>query len=387
MEKILEWLKNPLYSGLAGFVAGLIVGLPLLGWLIWPVQWTDASPQHLRSDLQVDYLRMTIDSYSRNGDESLVQKRWMDLGEAAKPALEALSANPGTTEPKDIEKLALLVQAPVPAIKPVTKPQTQEQKGKGDAPKPEEIKPATKTEATLLPGATTEAPEKTSGSNNLTFLLGIMCVLTIAVGGLLAFLLLRRKKASMDGLEGEEEVENVAEGYSGNDMEYVQESSAGAAAANTSKKRVSTDSEEPPVVQFMTTYMLGDDLYDDSFSIDAPTGEFLGECGVGISETIGVGDPKKVTAFEVWLFDKNDIQTVTKVLMSNHAFNDPNIRQRLLAKGEPQLVEPGKRILLETASLQMEARIVDASYGGGAMPNNSYFDRLTLELAVWPKGA
>jgi hypothetical protein len=44
-----------------------------------------------------------------------------------------------------------------------------------------------------------------------------------------------------------------------------------------------------------------------------------GECGVGISETIGVGDPKKVTAFEVWLFDKNDIQTVTKVLMSAHA--------------------------------------------------------------------
>ena len=177
------------------------------------------------------------------------------------------------------------------------------------------------------------------------------------------------------------------EGYAGDEMEYVQEETTGGSISNGAKKRTSTDVEEPPVVQFMTTYMLGDDLYDDSFSIDAPTGEFLGECGVGISETIGVGDPKKVTAFEVWLFDKNDIQTVTKVLMSNHAFNDPNIRQRLLAKGEPQLVEPGKRILLETASLQMEARIVDASYGGGAMPTNSYFDRLTLELAVWPKSA
>jgi len=385
MDKILERLKNPLYSGLAGFVAGLIVGLPLLGWLIWPVQWTDASPQHLRSDLQVDYLRMIMDSYSRNGDENMVQKRWLELGEAAKPALEALSANPGTTEANEIEKLALLVQAPVPAIKPENKPQTQEQKGKGDAPITEENKPETQTEATLLPGAVAETPEKTSGSKtNLTLLLGVMCVLTIGVGGLLAFLLLRRKKAA---LEGEEEVEEAAEGYAGEDMEYAQETSAGDAAAIISKKRASADSEEPPVVQFMTTYMLGDDLYDDSFSIDAPTGEFLGECGVGISETIGVGDPKKVTAFEVWLFDKNDIQTVTKVLMSNHAFNDPNIRQRLLAKGEPQLVEPGKRILLETASLQMEARIVDASYGGGAMPNNSYFDRLTLELAVWPKGS
>jgi hypothetical protein len=387
MAKILEWLKNPLYAGLAGFVAGLIVGLPILGWFIWPVQWTDAAPQHLREDLQVDYLRMTIDSYSRNGDESLVLKRWQDLGVAAEPALEALSANPGTTEPKEIEKLALLVQAPVPAIKTGSKPQTQEQKGKGDEPKPEANKPETQAEATLLPGATVETPEKTSGpKTNLTLLLGIMCVLTLGVGGLLVFLLLRRKKAAM---ENDAELDETGDGYTGQDMEYVQDESAGgapSAAMSPAKKRASADAEEPPVVQFMTTYMLGDDLYDDSFSIDAPTGEFLGECGVGISETIGVGDPKKVTAFEVWLFDKNDIQTVTKVLMSNHAFNDPNIRQRLLAKGEPQLVEPGKRILLETASLQMEARIVDASYGGGAMPTNSYFDRLTLELAVWPKG-
>ncbi|BCY19148.1 hypothetical protein hrd7_29970 [Leptolinea sp. HRD-7] len=384
MEKILERLKNPLYAGLAGFIIGLIVGLPILGWLIWPVQWTDAAPQHLRSDLQVDYLRMVIDSYSRNGDEGLVQKRWQELGVAAKPALEALSANPGTIESNEIEKLALLVQAPVPAIKPVSKPQTQDQKGKGDEPKQEENKPEAQTETTLLPGTVAEAPQKTSDSkSSLTLLLGIMCVLTLAVGALLVFLLLRRKKAASE-TEEEEGFDEAAEGYTGTEMEYVQEGTTGA-GTGINKKRLSADSEEPPVVQFMTTYMLGDDLYDDSFSIDAPTGEFLGECGVGISETIGVGDPKKVTAFEVWLFDKNDIQTVTKVLMSNHAFNDPNIRQRLLAKGEPQLVEPGKRILLETASLQMEARIVDASYGGGAMPTNSYFDRLTLELAVWPK--
>ncbi|HEX7557113.1 MAG TPA: LPXTG cell wall anchor domain-containing protein, partial [Leptolinea sp.] len=223
----------------------------------------------------------------------------------------------------------------------------------------------------------------TGGSkSNLTILLGVMCALTLVVGGVLAFLLLRRKKDALADGSG-----SMSAGYSGDEMEDVSEEAAGGTLTPAPKKRGSSDAEEPPVVQFMTTYMLGDDLYDDSFSIDAPTGEFLGECGVGISETIGVGDPKKVTAFEVWLFDKNDIQTVTKVLLSSHGFNDPNIRQRLLAKGEPQLVEPGKRILLETASLQMEARIVDASYGGGALPTNSYFDRLTLELAVWPKSA
>ena len=143
--------------------------------------------------------------------------------------------------------------------------------------------------------------------------------------------------------------------------------------------------EETPMSQFMTTYMLGDDLFDDSFSIDSPSGEFLGECGVGISEAIGVGEPKKVAAFEIWLFDKNDIQTVTKVLMSEHAFVDDALRQRLTAKGEPFQADPGAEVVLETATLRLVARVVDMAYGGGAMPENSHFERVTLELAVWQK--
>jgi len=139
------------------------------------------------------------------------------------------------------------------------------------------------------------------------------------------------------------------------------------------------------MAQFMTTYMLGDDLFDDSFSIDSPTGEFLGECGVGISESIGVGEPKKVTAFEVWLFDKNDIQTVTKVMMSQHAFSDDALRNRLAAKGDPFLVESGAETELETATLRLVGRVVDMAYGSGATPTQSYFERVTLELAVWQK--
>ncbi len=140
-----------------------------------------------------------------------------------------------------------------------------------------------------------------------------------------------------------------------------------------------------PIAQFLASYKVGDDLFDDSFSIDSPSGEFLGECGVGISDTIGVGDPKKVTAFEVWLFDKNDIQTVTKVVMSAHAFNNVAIRQRLEAKGEPVMSEPNAEIILDTETLQLVGRVVDVSYGQGAAPDESYFDSFILELSVWPK--
>jgi hypothetical protein len=135
----------------------------------------------------------------------------------------------------------------------------------------------------------------------------------------------------------------------------------------------------------MTTYVLGDDLYDESFSIDTQAGEFMGEYGVGVSEAIGVGEPKKVTALEIWLFDKNDIKTATKVLMSKHAFNDPAIRSRLEPKGELVIVEPQVQVLLETATLQLLATVVDLEYGHGPLPTDSYFERITLELAIWPR--
>jgi len=157
-------------------------------------------------------------------------------------------------------------------------------------------------------------------------------------------------------------------------------------SAAIEKTDFATAGAEPPIVQFMTTYLHGDDLYDDSFSIETSAGEFLGECGMGISQTLNApGEAKKVTAFEVWLFDKNDIRTVTKVIMSDHAFNDDAIRASLAAKGEAVLAKSGDKVALETASLRIQARMVDLAYGTGPTPPNSFFERITIELAAWKR--
>jgi hypothetical protein len=43
-------------------------------------------------------------------------------------------------------------------------------------------------------------------------------------------------------------------------------------------------------------------------------------------------------------------------------------------------------MILETATLRLLARVVDMSYGAtGALPAESFFDRLTLELVIWSK--
>jgi hypothetical protein len=352
MDRIREQLNRPIVIAVLGGVIGLVLGL-VIGWGIWPVQWYDAAPTSLRKDVQEDFMRMTIESYAKNGDKTLAMQRWQELGTTAPDLLAAIQINPGNVSPGDLAKFNVLIQ----------------QGGVNIPPAVGQTQPAVRgTPAAAGTAIVPAAPVSGSSSNAsgfpLTTVLVVLCLLVLVVGGALAYIFIFRNRR-------------------------IGATSLVAQAQEANRQVVKTDfasqGQEAPVAQFMTTFMSGDDLYDDSFSIDAPSGEFLGECGVGISDTVGVGDPKKVTAFEVWLFDKNDIQTVTKVLMSEYAFNDPAIRQRLASKGEPVLIEPGQRMLLETATLQLEARAVDMNYGQGALPTNSFFERLTLELSVWPK--
>jgi hypothetical protein len=49
------------------------------------------------------------------------------------------------------------------------------------------------------------------------------------------------------------------------------------------------------------------------------------------------------------------------------------------------LVEEGKDVILETKMLRLQAHIVGVEYGDRDAPANSFFERLTVELAAWVK--
>ncbi len=350
MEKIKEILRKPAALTIGALIIGVLIGLVVLGWGLWPLQWVNASPADLHADFQRDYLCMTIDSYIKNQDMGLVQLRWNSLGEKASAMLDSLTpAACGFDSSKEIE-----------AFKGIVNYQPQELASGAN-----EL--LTEEEPVVVNPAVNPMVEPESTFSIAPLL--ILVVLTLAVGGVFIFLMKRR---SGKPAQGKRVVKPTQAAPAAN------KSQAGFTAQTAPKK-------EPALAQFMTTYRQGDDLYDDSFSIDSVNGEFLGECGVGIAETIGVGEPKKVTALEVWLFDKNDIQTVTKILMSEHASKDSAIRQRLVSKGEPIKVEPGMTFLMETATLQLEAKVIDMVYARGPLPENSYFSRLTLEIYVWAK--
>lgn len=348
-EKIKALLKDYRYTISAGVVLGLILGL-VIGWGIWPVQWTDLAPYHLRPDLREDYLRMAIFTATEVGDAEIATKAWAELEDTADETLQAVKDDPRYLTDGQIISFEMIVG--VVSIEPTPTLEATE---------PEEVM------------------EDDTGPNWL--FLGGLCLVLLLVAAVVVYFLLFRTKPPSDV-----RTETLSpRGRDDRDVDFEEDEMRYPGVAEQDLEAAAKEERLMPAAQFMTTYMVGDDLYDDSFSIDAPTGEFLGECGVGISETVGVGEPKRVTAFEVWLFDKNDIQTVTKVIMSEHAHEDDKIRMRLESKGELILAEPGKQILLETATLQLEARIIDMEYGEGAAPDQSFFHRLTLELAVWPK--
>jgi len=356
MEKIKDFTKKPIAIGIAGLIIGIVIGLVGLGWGLWPLQWTDAAPADLQIDYQRDYLCMVIDSYIRNQDSDLVRLRWQGLGDKAEELLYTLTpALCRFSSEKEIMAFQEMISAGM-----LYEPNTKDEK---------ENSQTIMDTASSLQGIPQDQVEADSGGFP-PMLLGLLILITLAVGGVFVFMLLRRKPKPV--------VANGAPKAFG--VQIMDEPDS---TASQTEPKITPN--EPPLAQFMTTYRQGDDLYDDSFSIDSINGEFLGECGVGIAETIGVGEPKKVTALEIWLFAKNDIQTVTKVLLSEHANNDPTIKQRLLSKGEPILAEPGKHFSMNTTSLQLEAKVVDMVYARGPLPENSYFSRLTLEISVWAK--
>ena len=335
------------------------LGLVLLGLIIgmvWayqgaPVKFRDAEPVHLAEGYKDQWIKMTAAEYDVSGDANEARRKIVDAG-VSPDMIQDLIQDNEAADPQLANQLRALL--------------TVAQENRADA-----GDQADKIETGFLGG-----------------ILGpLACFFgTIVIGLILALVFTfywavpvgkwaKGRPAAITGAS--------ATGVSGSAMH------AGRVAARKAADDQKTDfaavGEVPPVSQYMSTYIIGDDLYDDSFSIETPAGEFLGECGSGISETIGVGDPKKVTATEVWLFDKNDIRTVTKVLMSEHAYNDQALRTKLAPKGEAVLVTPSGVTVLETQTLRVQVRIVDLQYGEGPLPPNSFFERLTVEIAAWSK--
>ncbi len=318
-----------------GLLLGMLIGWAPLSWLAPSFQWTDAAPVDLSSKFgyQQQYLSMVAERYAQNPTMSdkdvllLLGERWTTRDAAT--AVEKMAKDP------NYARYQVQLAGLDSRLKAMSPPET----GK--------------------PRSGLSSPQ--------ICLLGLLFLVILVGGGLLLW----RRMAGGGTVAGEPGV-----------ISPVERARASQAVVPTEW----TGELEKPVSQFVTTYEMGDDRYDMSFAIESGP-DFLGECGVAISETVGMPDPKKVTALEVWLFDKNDVRTITKVLMSDHCFGDDMLRSKLAPKGEAVLIGPNQSVMLDTQTLRLRVRVIELEYGMGELPPQSFFNRVKLELAAWPRPA
>ncbi len=345
--------SNPWWAMLIAFLIGAAFGLVILGWWLWPVQWTNAKPASLSTQYQQAYLNSSANSLAVG----------MPIADVSTQLGEGWSTQPGVTDMQTVvNMLNGMIQIHYA----------------GNDTNLIAFRSALQTYGTVGP---TNAPARQPGiTSSVAWGLALLIVILIIVLGIFIWRRLRSEKPSK--AVAVTPAEPTGEGAASGVEVVVPAVSRAAGGARAVEKTAWPDESRTPLIQFATTFAMGDDRYDMSKSIEAPNGDFLGECGVGISDTLDSSVPAKVTALEVWLFDKNDVRTITKVLMSEYAYNDAAIRNKLAPKGDAVALKKGEVVELNTQTLKIAARVVDLVYSSGT-PANAVFQQVQLELATW----
>jgi hypothetical protein len=330
------------------FIVGLVLGWLILGWVVWPVTWEDAKPSSLSTQYQDVMISYAADSYVLA--HTPIEDVAMRLGE-------------GWTKQQVIARIDEMLGAGWPNYARLSALKEALNNYQGNI------------------GPTPALTPATSAATNWPLII----VILLAAALLGAFVVWRLRLALRPAAAEESVAAPAASAAASADA--TQPIAREVGGARPIDKTTWVGESQKPLAQYLTSYVLGDDRYDMSFSIETGTGDFLGECGVGIGEVVGDGVPDKVTALEVWLFDKNDIRTLTKVLMSEFCFNDAGLKTKLASKGEAVLIKKGDVIPLQTQSLRVQARIVNLVYGEPAANDNaatnSFFKQVDIELAAW----
>ena len=363
--------KSLILGAVVGFLLGCVIGAGLVGLYIRqnpPVYAGGAYPNELTPNYQDQYLAMVIDSYIVNRQPELAQERLKTFDAATQ--IRALGrwsavyvASGRATEAQAVNELAVALKnrenwSPETISAVASELATEYQ---NDSAKAQAITsfasalgqvPVSAGQAQPAPPPPAEAAPATEGGGGFSWVTTLLCCLGLILFALGAYILYRRF------------------------------GTRGKAAAKP--ETVWEGGGTAPLKQWSRTYTLGQDSFDEFFTIETPDGAFLGESGIGILDAIPNTSPKQVISFDVGLFDKTDITTLSRVVMSEKAYYDNTLRSKIDAnpQAEAILAEPGKEFTLETSAMRVEAKIDEMAYGGGG---NEYFEKLKINLDVFVK--
>jgi len=365
-----------LIAGIGGLVVGILIGWLAIGWLLWPVQYVgEVYTYELSLPDKINYVAALADSYSLRRQIDLVHRQLLDWPledkvvalaelyaqyEHQGMAVEARQVVELAGQLKQVEGWdASLVNTALNAL-------VARYFEKGDREHAQFISlfgneigliSVLPGEEAVVPTIATQSQTTANAIVTIPWPIILIAVLVLIALVVLAMFLVRVRRTR-----------------------GVPSPTRGAAEPS-----LIVPPEPGALLSARSIYELGMDNFDESFSIEEE-GVFKGECGMGISEVIGQERPRKVVALEIWLFDKGDIRTITKVLASEHAYNDDTLRNRLSARGETFLAQPGMTLSLETATLALKAAVLEVEYGENEnMPPRSFFKKVSVALSARPR--
>lgn len=416
----------------AAVLGGLVIGL-LLGWLVWPVRWVNTDPCDLRPEHQKTYVLMVADSLAVNGDAHLAGERlyeltdkdtdWQDIAALVATTAAEQEAMGDAAAALRLRRLAEIVQLPPPPAPVVKKawpgkpyllwgvgtllvlaglgailwlvmrtsrraiiparsvpspaqslltsrrPAAKERKGAWYAvwerlPRRRRAAPAREPEAPLTSAKPAVTP--------------VGAYDTAAIG--------EEEEEPLDFEEADEEEEEEGEEIPLDETVVPLQgpTTEGESLGTRPLKSLTKARLGQAWSEFSTEYHLGDDDFYYAFTIESPEREFVGQCGVVVSDLLSGELPQRVDAFEVWLFETQGNRTVTSVLASPFAYHDEARFARLSRRGEVVMAQPGTTLTLEGDHLRLTVTVADCVYAPFRQAQDAAFSQLALTMRVEP---
>jgi len=400
-----------------GFLIGLLIGWWVIGWWLWPVQWTNALPADLRAAERDQYLTMVVESFAAGRNADLARERlksWSAEDLAKHLANLQTRAGAGTPQAAQVQALAGLM---------------------GAAPGPQ-------TPAKGPTAAARPTPAASAGPDVLSAIRGIgtvlLWLLLFAFAAAVVYVLWLRWRAahqaprpaaiemparptrpvapvqrSLDDIaaEAKERWPSDDRPLESEDAVWTDEPAASdeppAAPASTAPAapapRVAVPipaparpAATPPKVlatggaspagafaragEYRALYQMGEPDYDEAFDINDAVGGYLGQCGLELNDPIGRGHDQ-AAALQAWLWDTNDPDTKVKVLMSEGAYRDTAMRDQLKGEHDAIPVRAGTEFELETYKVLLRGVVEKVEYADQE-PAYTIFSELLVRFRV-----
>ncbi len=409
-------------------LAGVLIGL-IIGWWIWPVQWTNTYPVDLRAEERDEYLAMVAESYAANRDLNLAQKRlasWPQeelakvltyaqerfletdarraeqlqllitaLNLTAGPAPAQPAAPPTSAEPSPFMQALrtvcvaglwlLLVALGVAAFwflfqqwrkyqqrsaKPVLSPEPQR-----GVRSPAEEAPTAADEVVAEVKSRWPAPAEAPQARP-----------PLRTSPAPA-----REPERPRQVESEPDLETYIRSLSPSPGPQMEPPAVTVPPAQPQPSARSMPPRPAPVgpgsglkkLGEYTAIYQGESDYDEAFDINDPVDGYMGQCGLQLNEPVGPRRDQAV-ALQAWLWDSSDPDTRMKVLMGEGGYRDTALRSEQAGGHEVIQVRPGTEFTLESHDLLLRGKVERVSYAEQE-PYRGVFAELQVNFQVFRK--